>query len=190
MNAGIGHTVFPLQQKLVLFGQTLEQPSLERVVLHIFDPGLDLAFVAWRIGLGGQNDRLIMLGKRQDLGIKLRIEPVGLGDRRPQIINDGGVGHAPKITKRIFQTPDEVLGGLLPDRFAIAFTRMTEHDPKHVGSLALARDFNPCPFAKIDLHLQAGFTFHAPPGQRRRSSKASDKPLHGLIAADEPILSN
>lgn len=81
MNAGIGHPAFPFQQKLVLGGQTLKPPPLERVVLPLFDAGLDLAFVAWRIGLGGQNDRLIMLRKGDDLGIELRIEPVGLRDR-------------------------------------------------------------------------------------------------------------
>jgi hypothetical protein len=42
-------------------------------------------------------------------------------DRRPQIIDHGGVGHAPKVTERIFQAPDEVLGGLPPDHFTVAF---------------------------------------------------------------------
>ena len=67
---------------------------------------------------------------------------------------------------------------------------MTEHDPEDVGPLTFALDFDPSPFAKIHLHLHARFTFHAPPGQRRRGSQTPDEPLHGLIAADELILSD
>jgi hypothetical protein len=80
-------------EKLVLFGQAAKGTSFECVVLGIFDSRLNLPLVPWHAGFCGQYDRLIMLGKGSDLGVELGIKPIGLGDRRPHIIDHTSVGN-------------------------------------------------------------------------------------------------
>jgi hypothetical protein len=61
--------------------------------------------------------------------------PVGPRHGRPQVVNNQCAGHAAEISKRIFQTPDEALGRLLPDDFTVALARMRQDDPKQMRPL-------------------------------------------------------
>ena len=64
VNACVGNRLLPLKQVFILSGQSLELAPFQGVVLGIFDPVFDLAFVLWLIGPGGENYRAVVLGQR------------------------------------------------------------------------------------------------------------------------------
>jgi hypothetical protein len=87
MNAGVGHRSFPLGQISVLPRQPRKAPSLDRVVLRILHSGLHLALVPGHGGLGGQNHGAVVPGKLLQLGIDLRVMPIGPDHARLQVVD-------------------------------------------------------------------------------------------------------
>ena len=110
---------------LILFAQALETFSLQGIVLNVVNATFDLALVARRVGLGGKNSRVVVDAEGQHLRVDLRIEPVRLGDRRLQVVDDQCFGHAAEVAEGVLDTADELLGGLAKHHLAVGFTRMT-----------------------------------------------------------------
>src|SRR2546422_4832394 len=59
VNALVGHCDLPVGQVEVLGGQTFKPFAGQRVLLNVFDPGFDLAFVARHRRFGRQDHRAI-----------------------------------------------------------------------------------------------------------------------------------
>ena len=190
MNARVRHAAFPLRKKQVLRRQTRKAPALERVVLAILDPGLDLAFVARHRRSGRQHHRAVVAAELLHLRVEFGIIPVGPRDGRPQVVDDQRAGNPAEVTKRIFQTPDEALGRLPPDHFAVALARMAQDDPKQMRSLAFAVHHHPRALAKI--HLGFGSRLHLHPHKRHRLGLAQlpHESFHGMITAGETMVTN
>ncbi len=83
VNPLVGHLRLPVQEELVLLGQAREDPPLQGVPLHVLHAAFDLALVPRRVRLGGQEHRAVVLGERLQLGMDLRVVPVGLAPRPP-----------------------------------------------------------------------------------------------------------
>ena len=124
-----------------------------------------------------------MTGKIFELGVELRIIPVGLDHPRLQIVDDHGGRDATKVPERIFQTAQETLAGLSPDHFAVTLARMTQHRPKQMRASALARFDHPPSLPEIDLQLLAGRTLHPPERQFLETHPSQHKAAHGKITA-------
>ena len=151
--------------------------------MRVFYPRLDLAFVARHVRFGRQYDGLIMLGESDDLGIELRIKPIGLGDGRPQIIDHTGVGNPAEITESVLQAANEIFRRLPPDHFAVSLAGVAEHDAEEMRPAPLAVFDDPGPLPKIDLDFMTWRTFHPAKRQRQTRSQTAHKALHRLVAA-------
>ena len=78
VDAGVGDCALPLGEKLVLLAKAREGAALEGVILVVFDARLDLALMPGHGGLGRGQDRPVMPAELDQLGIEIRVEPVGL----------------------------------------------------------------------------------------------------------------
>src|SRR5262245_34020141 len=173
----------------VLFLQAGEHVALECVLLHVADARLDLALVPGRARLGRQNGQTVMLGKRTQLGIQLRIKPVRLLDAGFQVVEHQHLRHAAEVMKGILQTAQKLLAGLTPDRLAVAFARVTEDDAKDVRAPpAAVRLTDGRAAAEIHLGLFARSTLHAPKWQRLVVVQTAHKATHAVILAGEAVL--
>jgi hypothetical protein len=117
--------------------ETREGTALERVIFDILYAFFNFAFMAWGIRLCRQNHRAVMFAKGLDLGMDVRIVPVGIFYSRFQIVDNQGPGDTTKVPKGILQTANEVVGGLTIDDLAVRLARETQNDPKNVGTFAL-----------------------------------------------------
>lgn len=117
---------------LILLLEAPEHVALEGVLADVLDPTLDLAFVSRPVGLGGQNDRAIVLAEGLDLGVEVGIEPVGFVHGRPQVVDHDRLGYSAEGPKRVLHDPNELVGGLTPHPLTVAFARVAQHDAKHV----------------------------------------------------------
>ena len=123
--------------------------------------------MARHVGLGWQNHRTVMLTEGLNLGIQLRIIPVRLADRGPEIIDDDGLEHALEMPECILQTADETLGGLMKYRFTVGFARMAQDDTEDITFSTFAfggKDGRPG--AEIHLRLLTRRRLHPPKRQR------------------------
>ncbi len=102
----------PLEQMLVLFGQAAKGASLDRVVLRILDPSLDLALVTGHSGPGREDDRTVMLCELLELGVEPRVIKVRIDDPRLEVVDHDGGGNGSEGSEGVFEVPDEVLGRL------------------------------------------------------------------------------
>src|SRR3954471_20524142 len=123
-----------------------------------------------------------MASELLQLGVELRVVPIGPNHTRLQVINDHSGRNAAKVPERIFQTPDETLTGLPPDDLAVSFARMTQHPAKQMRTSALALLDHPGSLAEINLQLLARRAFHPPEGQCLRTHPAQHKAAHRIIA--------
>src|SRR5258705_294537 len=130
MDARVCHVLLPVGQKMVLRRQTLKAPSLDCIVLRILDPGFHLALVSRHRWLGRQNHGAVMASKLLQLGVNLRIVPIGLDHARLEVVDDNGGWNPAQIPKGIFQTSDEALSSLAPHRLAVTLARMAQYPAK------------------------------------------------------------
>ncbi len=130
-----------------------------------------------------------MFAKRLDLEVDVRIVPVGILYGGLEIVDDQSSGNTAEMPESIFQTADEVVGGLAIDYFAVCLARETQNDPKNMGTLTLAvrSEHRRCR-AKIYLCLLAGHTFHTAKRYRAILSQASDKSANTVVAALKSVL--
>src|SRR5512136_2026409 len=86
VNPGIGEAGLPVEQMLVLLGETAEGVALQGVALDVVYPLFDLPLVPRHSGLGGQDHRAVVLTERFDLWMYVRIIPVRLLDGRLEVV--------------------------------------------------------------------------------------------------------
>ena len=82
VDARVGDAAFPLGQEQVLLGEGAERAALQGIILRVLYAGFNLPFVLRSRRLRRQHDRAVMLGKARHPRIEVRIEPVGVEDRR------------------------------------------------------------------------------------------------------------
>jgi hypothetical protein len=87
------------------------------------------------------------------------------------------------VKKRIFEPSDEVLGGLLPERFGVALAGKTKNNTQQMGPSPSALFDHPGPLAVIDLSLLAGQTLHPSERQRCASLQPGNEAFDRIIAA-------
>ena len=99
-------------------------------------------------------------------------------------------GTPPKYRNEFFQAPDETLGRLPPDHFAVAFARMAQNDPEQMGPLPFAVHYHPRALAKI--HLSFGSRLHFHPHKRHRLDlpQVPHEPFDRLITANESMVAH
>src|SRR5262245_26138234 len=107
MNALVRHTGFPIQEKLVLVGQTGEGTSLERISLDVFDATFHFALVTRRVRFRRQNHRAVIISKRLELGMNLWVVPIRLSDSCLEIVDHEPFRGAPEMTECILQALHE-----------------------------------------------------------------------------------
>ena len=112
MNPRVGYPCFPIEQMLILLLQAREYTAFESVTLYIIYTAFYLSLVTWRIRFCGQNHSAVMFAKGLDFGMNIRIVPVGILYGGLEIVDDQSPGHAAEMPEGIFQTADEVVGGL------------------------------------------------------------------------------
>src|SRR5271169_593155 len=162
VNTGVGHRGFPVEEMFILLLQARETVALQPILLDIIDAAFDLPLVPRRARLRGQDHATVMLTERLDLGIQVRVVPVGLLDPRLEIVDYQDLGHAGKMPKGVLDAANEVLGRLAVDCFAVALAAVRKHDAKDVRPPPTAvGQLDPCAGAKIDLRLLARGTLHA-----------------------------
>ena len=138
VDSRVGHTPLPELQVAVLGFQRSERVPLERVAFDVADAALDLALVPRRARLGGQDHRAVVLAEREQLGIQLGIEPVGMRDGRLEVVDDQRLGHPAEMPEGILDRPQEVFGRLAVADFAISLAGMRQHDAKDMRLAPLA----------------------------------------------------
>ena len=188
VNAGVGHGAFPIRQKQVLRRQTLEAAPFERIILGILHSGLDLTLVLGHRRPGRQNHRAIVPAKLLHLRVKLRLKPIHPRHRRPKIINDQGSGNPTKVTKRIFQRPDEVFRRLAPDHFAVSLARMAQHHPEQMRPPTLPLLHYPRSLTEIHLRLGSRLHLQALEGRIGLLGQTAHKAFDRVVAATKTLL--
>ncbi len=101
VNARVGHGLLPVSQMQILSAQARERFAGQSVALNIFDPGLDLTFMAGHRRFGREDHRPVMFTERHDLGIEFGLEPIDLLDGCPQIVDDQGPDDPTKVPQSI-----------------------------------------------------------------------------------------
>ena len=189
VNPRVRHAGLPRQQVTVRRRQSPEPPALQRVVLDVGDPPLDLPLVTWRVRLGRQHHRAVVLAERLHLRVQLRIEPVRILHRRLQVVDHQRLRYATEVPKRVLQRREECVRRLAEHVLAIALPRMAQHDPEDVRPPPPTLCWHDRrPRAKINLRLGARLAFHPPERQRSGPSQPTNVPLDTVVAAAEPVL--
>ena len=82
VDSRVGDAAFLFQKELIPFLEAFKRAAFGRVVLGVLHAVFDLPFVAWRIGLRGNEGGAVMSGKRLQFGMTLRDaeNSVGPGD--------------------------------------------------------------------------------------------------------------
>ena len=81
MNAFVGDVLFPLAKKSVLFSQRLEASPFKRVAANVGYPALHLPLVLGHPRTAGRKVDVVMAAELRQLGVDLRIKPIGLEHR-------------------------------------------------------------------------------------------------------------
>src|SRR6266511_3228183 len=132
-----------------------------------------------------------MPAKAFELWIQIRIMPIGPTDRGPEVVEVQGFGDAAKVTKRVFQTADERLGGLIPNGLAVGSARKAQHnaeDPR-LASPTTRLDHK-CSATKIDLGFLGRLNLDPADRRGRTLFEPSNESLDGLVRALEPDFDN
>ena len=185
----VGHRRLPRDQVTVLLGQRGKPPALQGVALDVADSSLDFALVAGRVRLGRKDHRAVMLGKRPQTGIELRVVPVRMLDQGLGIVDHNGLRHPAKVPEGVLEALQQAVGRLPEDRLAVALTRMAQHDPEDVRPAPPpVRADNRRPSAQIDLDLLARRTLHTPHRQRTGPAQPTDVPLDAVVTVAKTML--
>ncbi len=148
----------PLRKKRGFAPPDFQAAALERIVPGKLPPASTLPLCRGIAGASATSP--CQWRQNRHLRVEFRIIPVGPRYRRPQVVNDRVRGTPPEVTKRIFQTPDEALGRLLPVQLHNALREWGEDKPKQMRSLAFAVYQHPRTLPKIHLGFLSRFHFH------------------------------
>ena len=189
VNTCVGYACLPVEKMLVLLLQAGERMALESVIFYVIYTAFDLSLVTWRIRLCGQNHSAVMFAKGLDLRVNVRIVPVCILHGRLEIIDDQGPGDTAEMPEGIFQTANEVVGGLTIDYFAVCLARKAQNYPKDMGTLALSvgPEYRRCR-AEIYLCLLTGHTFHPAKRYRAILAQAFDESSDTEVTALKSVL--
>lgn len=186
---GVGHRPLPFRQMEVLLRQAGELPALDRVVLGVFDAGLDFSLVAGHRRPRRQHHRCVMDTGLPHLGVEFRLVPVGPTDRRPQIIDDQLLGNSSEVPKGVLQPPDESLGRLSPHHLAVALAGVAQDDPQQVGTAAAPVPLHhPGSLPIIHLGLLSRGALPPAKGKFAERPKTPHEALHRRVAPRERAL--
>lgn len=189
VQARVSHRLLPVQQEAILLLQAVEGPPLQGVLLHVVDAPFHLPLVARRVGPGRQEGRAVMGGEGTHLGIEIGVEPVGLLDRGPQVVQDQPLRHAAEVPEGVFQATQEVVGGLAADGLAVSLARVAQDDAEDMGAAALAVvGHERGAGAEIDLGLLAGAAFETAEGEFLGRLQAVHEAADAVVAAGEAVL--
>ena len=155
---------------------------LEGVSLGVLHAAFDLALVTGHVRLGGQEHACRSAGEGLQLGIDLRVVPVGPGHGGLQVVDHQPLGHAAEIPEGVLQALHEGFRGLPPDGLAVALAAVREHDAEHPRTppLAVGPDDRRAG-AEVHLRLLAGLRLHPPERQRRLPPQPRDEPPHAVV---------
>ena len=189
VHASVGHGQLPVVEEPVLFLQGGEAPPSQGVFLDVIDAPLDLPLVAGRVGTRWQEHGPVMFAEGADLGVDLRVEPVGLLHGRLEVVQDQPPGDAAEVPEGALQAAEEVIGGLAVDDLAVALAGVAEHDAEHMGlaPLAVGADDRGSG-AEIDLGLVARLALDATEGQLLRLLESADEPADAVVATHEAVV--
>ena len=190
VNARVGHAAFPIRKNRFCAARLVKLRPLSALFWAYLTPASILPLWCGMAGLRRQHHRAVVPAKLLHLRVEFGIIPVRPRHGGPQVINDQRAGNPAEVTERIFQTPDEALGRLLPDHFTVAFARMAQDNPKQMRSLPLAVHHHPRALAKI--HLGFGSRLHLHPHKRHRLGlpQLPHEPFDGLITAGETVVAH
>jgi hypothetical protein len=124
-----------------------------------------------------------MSGEGTQLRVEVRIKPIRLLHAGFQVVEHQSPGHAAEVGESVFQTADEVLGGLAINGLAVTLARVAQNDAKDLSASASAiglQDGNAA--TEIDLSFFAGDTFHAAKRKRPTAAQPPHKTLHAVVA--------
>src|SRR4051795_6782488 len=191
VHASVGHGQLPVVEEPVLLLQGGEAPSSQGVFLDVIDAPLDLPLVAGRVGARRQEHGPVMFAEGADLGVDLRVEPVGLLHGRLEVVQDQPPGDAAEVPEGALKAAKEVIGSLAVDSLAVALAGVAEHNPEHMGlaPLAVGADDRGSP-AEIDLGLFSRLALKATEGQCLRLLESADEPTDAVVATHEAVVGN
>ena len=107
------------------------------------------------------------------------------------IIRHQGLGHAAEVPESVFQTTNQLVGGLPINRFAICFARVAQDDAKDVRTPSFAVGAGDGDAAaKINLGFFAGSTFHAAEGQVPLRAQAAHKAADAVVVEGEAVVAD
>lgn len=133
MDAQIGHALLRAAEKLVLGAEALKCASAQSIAFQISNPFLGFSLVFGGPWLARKQSTAIVSAEPQQLGIELRITPVGPLHRSAQVVEVHDPGHTTEGAKRVLQTPNQAFGGLLKDRFTVTLAREAQNHAQYPG---------------------------------------------------------
>jgi len=187
VDAGVGNGPLPLEQMLVLFGQAAKRASLDRVVLRILDPSLDLGLVTGHGGPGREDDRTVVLRQLLELGVEPGVIKVGIDHPRLEVVDHDGGGNAPEGSEGVFEVPDEVLGRLPRCGLGVALAGVAQDSAKQMRAAPLALHEDPSSLPEVDLELVSRGALHASEGDLSRLLKAADEAFDRMRAVNPMV---
>jgi len=186
VDAGVGDCFFPMGEVGVLGGETLEVVAFERAVFDIADAAFDFAFVLGRVGTAWHDAGAVVSAEGFELGIDIRIEPVGAQHGGFQIVDIEDLGHAAEVPEGVFQTAQKGFRILAEHGFAVTFARKAQHDAQDVrAAFFFLGVFDHRALTKVDLRFLAGGAFQAVDALWLTLEEFCNKALHGLVGASE-----
>jgi hypothetical protein len=126
------------------------------------------------------------------LGIEIRIGPVGVQDRRLQVVEIEGSGRPTERAPGVLQPANEMLGILAEERFAVRLARKAQDHAQHPRATARTGGWINHPGARTEIHL--GFLtrldLHAPHSLWLSSPESAHVALDRLIRTAEADLAD
>src|SRR4051812_6929318 len=127
VHASVGHGQLPVVEEPVLLLHGGEAPCSQGVFLDVIDAPLNLPLVAGRVGTRGQEHGPLMFADGADLGVDLRVEPVGLLHGRLEIVQDQPSGDVAEVPAGALKAAKQVIGSLAVDSLAVALAGVDSH---------------------------------------------------------------
>jgi len=119
----------------------------------------------------------------RELGVQVRVEPVGLDHPGLEVVDDERAGHAAEMLEGVLQATDEVFDRLREGRLAVAASRVRQDDSDGVGLPALPVGADDrCTCAKVDLRFEPRRALHPPERHGGRGTVLVQEPPHAVVA--------
>jgi len=120
VDARVSHRLFPVPQVLVERRQVLELPSLQRAAPHKRNRPLHFPLVLRVVRPARHRRHSVMPTELRKLGVELRIGPIRLEHASLQVVQIEQVCAPSEVAQPVLQPPQETLGVLTKNRFAVS----------------------------------------------------------------------